>query len=259
MDFNNWVPDVVTSDTHIGHKKLAFLRGFERDVDAMDAEIIRLWNEAVPKKARVLMLGDVFLCHPDRAKAVLESLNGEILLLMGNHDKLKFFKSFADRFVGILDYKTFKIGARDVAGEIEVFPFVASHYPMASWDGMYKRAVMLHGHSHGGMDAIPNRYDVGIDIIRYEAGERRYTMRGPYPMAEIVAKVRADRTKEWNRLVSFAGAHFALYKTAHQTYSEFITWLKTQTDRKILSVHLVDDAKYAIAGYSTDNVGEADA
>lgn len=248
--FNGWVPDLITGCLHIGHPKLAFLRGYQGRLDEMDEQIVTLWNDVVTKKARVLLLGDVMLCHPDRAKAILQRLNGEILLVKGNHDKPKNLKPVQDRFVGVLDYKTFKY-----QWDGEVFKFVCSHYPMSSWDGMYHGSVMLHAHSHGGSPEIPNRYDISMDTSSIANGQRRYTMRPPLVMEDLCAAVRRDRERIWGRLVRFEGGVYREFYTAHQGYDTFLTHVhKAQGEDdalkglKILSIHLLSPSQEDLAG-----------
>jgi calcineurin-like phosphoesterase family protein len=40
---------------------------------------------------------------------------------------------------------------------------VLCHYPFRTWNKMGKRAINLHGHSHGRLSRMTRRYDVGVD------------------------------------------------------------------------------------------------
>ena len=259
--FNGWVPEFVWGCPHIGHPKLAFLRGYQQRLDDMDEKIVELCNAVVGKKTRLLLFGDVMLCHPERARAILERMNGEILLIRGNHDKPKNLKPIMDRFEGVLDYKTFKYQSKHGAlpGMGEVHSFVCSHYPMASWDGMYHGSVMLHAHSHGGSPEIPNRYDISMDTSRIVNGARHYDMRSPLAMSDICKRVEEDRERIWDRLVRFEGGVYREYETAHQSYDKFLAYVHEMqksdeelTGRKILSIHLLSPAHEEIAGIISD-------
>lgn len=234
---NSWIPQAVTSDPHIGHYKMSVLRGFEGNTEAMDNQRIDQWNSVITPKMRVLLFGDVALCHPDRAVEVLSKLNGEIVLLRGNHDLPKNLKAIQGRFKEIGDYKSFKYQHTPTG---EVFRFICSHYPMESWDKMYQGSVMLHGHSHGGSMTVPNRYDVGIDTQSYVNGALRYTMNPPILMGEMCERVISDRGKLWKRLVRLEDERYLELETDHVHVSDFLEHVHTLTNRKILSVHLID-------------------
>ena len=77
-----------TSDTHFCHSK-PFLyepRGFS-SVEEMNEEIVRRWNEVVPKGwgAIVYHLGDMALSDTEAAISYIKRLNGEIRWIRGNH------------------------------------------------------------------------------------------------------------------------------------------------------------------------------
>jgi calcineurin-like phosphoesterase family protein len=40
---------------------------------------------------------------------------------------------------------------------------ILCHYPFRTWNKMGKKAVNLHGHSHGKLKPLPRQYDVGVD------------------------------------------------------------------------------------------------
>lgn len=87
-----------TSDTHFGHRLMAFLRGFSEaqertgvtdlEVQAHDEHIIRTWNSTVAPDDVVWHLGDFSLKNPssDWYKWIAARLNGDIRLILGNHD-----------------------------------------------------------------------------------------------------------------------------------------------------------------------------
>ena len=81
-------PDTfIIADTHFGHKNIISYenRPFA-DVDEMDVEMIRNWNDVVCKTDKIFVLGD-FSFHPNEiTKEICQKLNGSKTLIMGNHD-----------------------------------------------------------------------------------------------------------------------------------------------------------------------------
>lgn len=82
-----------TADTHFGHANIIkyCARPF-RDVEHMEDELIIRWNARVQPRDRVYHLGDFGWGRkaPERreqAERILAQLNGEVLLLPGNHDR----------------------------------------------------------------------------------------------------------------------------------------------------------------------------
>ncbi|WP_353707257.1 metallophosphoesterase [Cellulosimicrobium sp. ES-005] len=75
-----------TSDLHLGHYKVAALRGFAGQ-EEHDAAIVEAWEAVVRKGDQVWVLGDLAVSSPAYALNVLESLPGEKHLIWGNHDQ----------------------------------------------------------------------------------------------------------------------------------------------------------------------------
>lgn len=75
-----------TSDLHLGHRKVAELRGFGSTTEH-DIEIVSAWNRVVRKGDQVWVLGDLAVSSPDYALEILGELPGEKHLIWGNHDQ----------------------------------------------------------------------------------------------------------------------------------------------------------------------------
>lgn len=79
-----------TSDTHFRHGRIRDycpLRGSEfRDVDHMDTELVRRWNEIVKPDDVVTCLGDMVMGRREESLPILARLNGRKRLIVGNHD-----------------------------------------------------------------------------------------------------------------------------------------------------------------------------
>jgi calcineurin-like phosphoesterase family protein len=48
--------------------------------------------------------------------------------------------------------------------ELDGVPLVLCHYPFRSWNGQHRRALNLHGHSHGRLKPMLRQHDVGVDV-----------------------------------------------------------------------------------------------
>lgn len=91
----------LTSDTHYSHKNT--LRYCGRPfwtIDACDEAMIKRWNAVVKPEDTVYHLGDVAM-HTVPMKRLLPRLNGNKILIVGNHDLMYsyFLKSRGQKFV----------------------------------------------------------------------------------------------------------------------------------------------------------------
>ena len=82
------VRDLIISDLHFGHGGVisGCNRPF-RDVTQMNKEMIRRWNYVVRPQDRVFYLGDFIWGDIEAGKEIRKALNGQIIFIMGNHDK----------------------------------------------------------------------------------------------------------------------------------------------------------------------------
>ena len=151
-----------TADTHFGHKRMAAMRGFESSVD-MDAHLICVWNEVVAPADTVFHLGDFSFHAKVKTQAIWKKLNGNKILVKGNHDTKNHFDSSCLRY-----YHTLRA---------QGLLFVLFHFPIEEWQNKHYGSVHLHGHSHGKSANKRNRIDVGVDT-------KPYFM--PYSLTEIV-------------------------------------------------------------------------
>jgi calcineurin-like phosphoesterase family protein len=150
-----------TSDTHFSHRNILEycpLRNY-RSVDEMNESILKMWNSTVRPYDDVYHLGDVIF---GKDYEILERLNGNKHLIIGNHDQFHISKSknsndFCKNFISFHEYNEVVIDGVEI---------VMMHYPIESWNGMRGGVVHLHGHSHNTLKTrIKNRFDVGIDAF----------------------------------------------------------------------------------------------
>lgn len=127
-----------TSDTHFGHTNIckftksdgSKLRPWD-NVDEMDEALIKNWNEVVKKGDRIYHLGDVAM--PRKSLELLYRLNGDKILIKGNHDVHK-LKDYLPHF-------------REIHGAFPIKKFILTHIPVHS-DSKNRYTANIHGHLH---------------------------------------------------------------------------------------------------------------
>ena len=156
--------EFFTSDHHFSHGsvlKFDMGRNFE-NVHEMNKHLINEWNSVVSEGDTVYHLGDLFWNKKAIITILNEYLNGDIVWILGNHDKLKDankIKLACPKIKEITYYKELK------RNNIHL---VLMHYPIQEWNRKHYGSIHLHGHSHGKCPIMKNRVDVGIDNIGYK-------------------------------------------------------------------------------------------
>ncbi len=152
-----------TSDLHFYHNNIieSCNRPFA-DFEEMNQALIKNWNKKIKAKDEVYILGDVTLKGPTFAMEILPQLNGRKHLIKGNHDLFVRKESFDQSlFESIRDYYELKYNNRY---------YILFHYKIATWNGMHRGSIHLHGHQHNhpeyNQSNLANKlrcYDVGVD------------------------------------------------------------------------------------------------
>jgi calcineurin-like phosphoesterase family protein len=149
----------ITADLHFGHHRIMDFcpdtRPF-KDTEDMNQSMIREWNETVEPGDTVYILGDFAFLPSNKAVAVLNQLNGDKILIEGNHDRT------------LLKDPVFRHCFKEVHSYYEMTynkTFVVMfHYPVFDHNRAGHGSIMLHGHRHGQPTGIPGRImDVGYD------------------------------------------------------------------------------------------------
>ena len=135
-----------TGDLHFGHKNvLTFDNRPFATVDEMDAELIRRWNNKVGKGDLVYVLGDlIWKSRNNDAPALIKSLNGQIILIKGNHDRFLHNSKAKAALAGIKDYDDICVTLEDGTQR----RVIISHYFIPMYIGHRYNAIHLHAHSH---------------------------------------------------------------------------------------------------------------
>lgn len=131
------------SDLHIDH---ANVLGFDnrpfKDVEEMNNELIRRWNDVVSDGDLVYILGDMFWCSPKKAMPIMEQLNGQKILVKGNHDRWHDSK-FDKMFAKIDEYIETEDNGRKI---------VLCHYPIPCFKNHFYGWIHLYGHVHNSFE-----------------------------------------------------------------------------------------------------------
>ena len=160
-----------TSDTHFGHQNiLQYAQRPFKNVTEMDELMIANWNQVVPADGTVYHLGDFCFGDAGKVAKIIERLNGNIVLIKGNHDRN--IEHNTQLFQEVYDQHALLIEGQRI---------LLNHYPMLCYAGTYsssKPTWQLFGHIHlkaGGTGAdfkrmdycLPYQYDVGTDLNDY--------------------------------------------------------------------------------------------
>ncbi len=163
-----------TSDLHFGHENvIRFDNRPFKNVEEMNAELIARWNRKVRAGDLVYVLGDlIWKTDTNNAHNLIKSLNGQILLIKGNHDRFLHNALAKKALAGVKDYD-------DIAVELEdgtTRRCILSHYFIPFYIGHRYSAIHLHGHSHNTEEAEEERHIIqalkakGYNLEVYNVG-----------------------------------------------------------------------------------------
>lgn len=177
----------VTSDLHFGHDRefVWGARGYA-DVEEMNREQIRKFNEVVGPEDEVWILGDLMLGDREKGIECVKQLNGKIHICLGNHDtgtreKLYHELGFDVQLAARFKYKKLN--------------FYLSHFPTGGTnlnvENIWETNLCLYGHTHQTSNFYkgnPYIYHVGVD------SHDGY----PVSMDQVIADIKAEmeRCKE---------------------------------------------------------------
>jgi calcineurin-like phosphoesterase family protein len=146
----------LIADTHFGHKGVTQFLNYNGtklrpwdNTEEMDEALIENWNKAVRPKDKVYHLGDVVINR--KALKTLSRLNGEKVLVKGNHDLFR-LEEYTPYF-------------KDIRGSHKLDNFILTHIPihpdsLARWCG-----GNIHGHLHNGKVEYTDWHKIGYGEI----------------------------------------------------------------------------------------------
>lgn len=129
------------SDLHIAHENaLRFDNRPYENIDQMNEAIIHNWNNTVLPGDTVYILGDFIWQKEALWCNWLDQLQGQMVLIRGNHDPKSFSQATKRHFQDITEYKEITDTGRHV---------IMCHYPIPFHKGTYdEKTFMLYGHVH---------------------------------------------------------------------------------------------------------------
>lgn len=150
------VRQLFTADLHLGHAKVAGLRGFD-DWIHHDAAVANNWRRVVGERDTVWILGDFSCGREAHALRVLRNLPGRKRLILGNHDAAhpmhrrapQALARYGDVFEYVATAGRVKLAGRDFL--LSHFPYQGDHTDeprYRQWRLPNLGEALLHGHTH---------------------------------------------------------------------------------------------------------------
>jgi len=154
----------ITSDLHLGHEKISTYCPkrlvFGPTVHDMNRGITKAWNDRVKAGDTVYVIGDFAFGAPAQIRGFIERLNGEIVLVRGNHDKGHLrMKEFGIKYV----YNNLNMNIEARGRGHRVF---LRHFPPSGpgWEEKHWAETFLCGHVHQSWSRRGNVINVGVDV-----------------------------------------------------------------------------------------------
>ena len=134
------------SDLHLSHANVIKFDSRPYDtIEEMETDLIFRWNKQVSNGDHVYLLGDfIWKAGSDEWLRIIRKLNGNIHLILGNHDPRQYSTGVQKALAEITSYKELneKVDGKD-------YRLVLSHYAILSYYGScYSQTFHLHGHTH---------------------------------------------------------------------------------------------------------------
>lgn len=165
-----------TSDTHFGHSKIIdYCKRPFSSIEEHDKTLIQNWNNVVGQDDTVFHLGDFAYGNSQFIANIIKQLNGNIILIKGNHDLRNMNPTLYNIFSDVVYQARILIDKQTVY--LNHFPFLCfEHGDINLYKDNY--SVQLFGHVHSGPLTssedvnrlnilFPTQYDVGVDNNNY--------------------------------------------------------------------------------------------
>lgn len=148
--------NLIISDRHFNHENIIKYenRPF-KNKDEMNDFMIREHNKVVTKRDNVFDLGDLAWGNKQEVKDIISQLNGNIHLILGNHDREHSDDWWLD--AGVKRVYRYPIIYRDF--------FILSHEP--AYLSVSMPYVNFHGHSHSNCYSNPQYVNCSVEIFNY--------------------------------------------------------------------------------------------
>lgn len=175
----------LVSDTHFGH--MGVCRFMRKDgvtklrpwdtAEEMDEEMIRRWNERVRPNDKVYHLGDVVINR--RALPTLARLNGDKVLIRGNHD------IFRDD-----EYRQY---FRELRAYHVMNGMILSHIPIHT-ESLGRFGTNIHGHTHANRVMYADPFDGFAEKVdtRYHCVCVEQTDFAPILFEDVIKRIEEE-------------------------------------------------------------------
>lgn len=148
-----------TSDTHFDHANIIEFCGRPfANVEEMNETMVAKWNARVKPEDEVYHLGDFAMGPATNIGKFRERLNGEIILIRGNHDRSE-ARMLSFGFKAALPEAYFPGGALHL---------LLTHRPARESMDRPPFDVNLHGHVHEKWARRDKHVNVGVDVRDFE-------------------------------------------------------------------------------------------
>lgn len=131
----------------------------------MDKSLIDNWNSLVSPTDTVYHLGDFSFASKEDTEAIVKSLNGNKILIRGNHDR---FTSTKMRAFGFADvYQSLQIDFFGQKVNLSHYPYYAAGAISEGKQNFYLENDgnwLLHGHVHNSYKRKDKMINVGVDV-----------------------------------------------------------------------------------------------
>ena len=150
----------VTSDHHFYHTNIIkYCNRPFLNIENMNNELIKRWNNVIAKEDIVYHLGDFFLGNKKEISRIVNLLHGKIRLIMGNHDH-----------ASIRNY--YEYGFNEVYRKPVIliqYNVILSHAPIINID-KYGILKNIHGHIHNSssVNFTHTSYNACVEVNDYK-------------------------------------------------------------------------------------------
>lgn len=174
-----------TSDHHFYHNNIiTYCSRPYRSADQMNRDMIARWNEVVQPTDLVYYLGD-FSMSMRGIEGIVQGLNGEKILVPGNHDKchpanrkkqcsFRDYKDIGFKEVALQMLIELNIGGKPTTVKLCHLPYEPDDFEKADRRYMEMRPedeghLLLHGHVHNAfkMNVEKRMLNVGVDVWNF--------------------------------------------------------------------------------------------
>lgn len=144
-----------TSDTHFHHARvIEYCNRPFADVEEMNEELVRRWNDRVGKGDVVYHLGDFALGPREKLAPTVARLNGAIILVRGNHDRSRSAMLSAG----------FPVVVPDAILVVDGATLFLHHQPILDFAKLNRADLHLCGHIHNEWARQGDIINVGVDV-----------------------------------------------------------------------------------------------